>query len=103
MENYFFDLNNTDLSIRSGLTVDGPTATTTTAPYGQGVSPADRVRRGSGAVDGDQIATTVQGLPAGLTIERFQASADGVRPGTARFRVGGKTTAAAGPTRSPSR
>ena len=96
VDNYFFDINNSDLSIGSSLTVDGPTATTTTAPYGLGVSPAVEFGAVSGAVDGDQIATTVQGLPAGLTIERWQASADGVRPGTAEFRVAGRTTAAAG-------
>ncbi|WP_322920225.1 M12 family metallo-peptidase [Nocardioides renjunii] len=94
--NYFFDINNADFSIRPSLSVDGPGATTTTAAYGQGVSPAVELSATTGAVDADSISATASGLPTGLTLDRVEATADGVRPATARWAVRGKVTAAAG-------
>ncbi len=98
VDNYFFDINDADITINAqpGLTLSGNTPGTFPTQYSDTPAPTPTITATSATVNGSAITATPTGLPAGLALTRQSASADGVRPGTATFTVTGADTAAPG-------
>ncbi len=96
VDNYFYDLNNADLTITGG-TGGGPTiALSGNADGGLfGAASSDplgttpTITASATTVDGSALTVTASGLPQGLSLVRQSSSATGVRPATARFDVVG--------------
>ncbi|GAB3260944.1 M12 family metallo-peptidase [Nocardioides dilutus] len=93
--NYFFDVNDADFTIVGPLTSTTPS--NPTIQYSDTFNATSPVTVTASSVDndGDQIAASLTGLP-GVSLVSTGASADGVRPGTASFRLDGPVTSAPG-------
>lgn len=98
VDNYFFDLNDSDFTITAveSLTLSGNTPGTFTGDYSDALGTKPKVTASSSAADGSAITAVPTGLPSGLTVTKQNVSADGASPGTADFVVTGTTTDAPG-------
>ena len=91
VDNYFFDVNRADFAIEPSLAVSAGSDSERVQHSDSFDEPVE-VTLSAAQVDGDQLALAVSGL-AGLGAQRVSATADGVRPGVARFEVDGPVTA----------
>ncbi|GCD88702.1 M12 family metallo-peptidase [Nocardioides sp. LS1] len=92
--NYFFDVNDADFSITSPFAL-GSSIPDQSMQYADGPATTPTTSASSNNVDGDQLTATLSGVP-GLTVTTTQTSADGVRPGTATYAIGGVADVAPG-------
>ncbi len=94
VDNYFFDVNRADFAIEPSLSLSAD-SDTEQVQYSDSLDAPVQVTLSAAQVDGDELALAVTGL-AGLSATRVSASADGVRPGVARFEVDGPVTGPVG-------
>ncbi len=91
VDNYFFDVNDADLSVVSSLVVTADSGTASAAFSDDLDTPVEITAR-TGRVDADELAISVAGLP-GLRVVDAETTADGVRPSVATFLLDGPIAA----------
>ncbi|WP_372728484.1 M12 family metallo-peptidase [Nocardioides sp.] len=95
VDNYFFDVNDADFAIDVTPELNVSQPADQRVQYSDDFGSAVTVQASSAMVDGDLLEASISGVP-GLGVTRTSASAPGVRPGTATFRISGPVTAAPG-------
>ncbi len=91
VDNYFFDVNDADFAIAATAELTLSQPADQRVQYSDAFGSPVTVTATSATVDGSLLAATIGGVP-GLAITRTQASAPGVRPGTATFEISGPVT-----------
>ena len=94
VDNYFFDVDDADFAIEPSLELSA-SSSAVEVQYSDSLEAPVEVRLSAAGTDGDRLALDVTGL-AGLGATLVSASADGVRPGAARFEVDGPVTGPVG-------
>ena len=96
--NVFFDISNADFTIETGPEVtDSLGGGSQSVQYSDSPSPDVTVTATDGNADGSALTAAAAGLPAGMSLQVTATSADGDRPGTRTWKVGGPASDAPGP------